>query len=327
MDKRPNIRLVIISACFNEQDGIGSFYRHVRQVIAPYDYQIIFVDDGSTDGTVQKIREICGEDNRVSYISLSRNFGQPIALKAGYDHAEGDCVICMDADQEHPPEIIEQLIAKWQEGYDVVNTIRVSDERVPLPKRFLSGLFYRLVNYMSDRKILMNGPDYRLLDIKVVQAIKRISESNPYLKELVPWLGFRQATVSFHAGRRQNGGSRYSFMKLFSLSVTGITSFSINPLRLSSLVGLFFSFLAFLYGGYALYVKIFTEETVPGWTSILASVLFISGLQLIMIGIIGEYLGKTFIEVKNRPQYIISDALIAARPLPVRPMEKADSTA
>lgn len=300
------IKLAIIVACYNEQDVIISFYRETVKVASKYQYQFIFIDDGSRDATLEKLNEICEEDVNTCFISLSRNFGQQNALKAGYDHAiHSDCVICMDADLQHPPEIIDLLVEKWTEGFEIVNTVRNADNNYPLTKRLLGRFFYGIVNFISDSKILINGPDYRLLDKKVVKVLADLRESNPYLKEVIPWIGFNQTTVGFNVCRRAGGESKYPFLKLVSLSLRGITSFSINPLRLSSLIGLLLSFLAFLYGAYAVYVHVFTENTVPGWTSIIASVLLISGVQMLMLGIIGEYLGKTFIEVKNRPQYII----------------------
>lgn len=308
--KDADIRLAIIVACYNEEDVITAFYQETVKVVEKYDYQFIFIDDGSKDATLEKLKKICREDANAAFISLSRNFGQQNALKAGYDHAtHADCAICMDADLQHPPRTIDQLVNKWKEGYEIVNTIRNRDRHYPLVKRLSGKLFYSIINFISDSKILINGPDYRLLDRKVVLSLSKFRESDPYLKEIIPWIGYNQATVGFTVCKRAGGESKYSLLKLLSLSLRGITSFSINPLRLSSIIGLFFSMLAFLYCTYAVYVHVFTDNTVPGWTSIIASALLISGVQMVMLGIIGEYLGKTFIAAKERPQYIIRDAV------------------
>lgn len=300
------IALRIVAPCYNEEDNIDIFYRRLSSIVQKYNYSILFIDDGSTDRTLSRLRALSKYDSGVFYLNLSRNFGQQSALKAGYDHStDVDCVVSMDADLQHPPEIIDQLIEKWKDGFDVVNTVRLGNNRSALFKRISAKCFYKLINYISKTKIIPNGPDYRLLDKKVIKAISEINESNIYHKELIPWLGFRHCEVPFEIEKRQAGTSKYSFTKQLSTSIRGITSFSINPLRLSSLLGILFSLFSFLYGLYAIYAYLFTENVVPGWTSTIASMLLIAGIQFILIGIIGEYLGKTFLESKKRPLYII----------------------
>lgn len=302
------IKLWIVTPCYNEEGNVEAFYRNLYSVIAKYNYSILFVDDGSSDQTLSKIKAISLLDSRVRYISLSRNFGQQNALKAGYDYStEADCVVSLDADLQHPPEIIDQLIRKWKDGCDIVNTIRHSNYRFPFTKRVAAWWFYRFVNYISKTKIIPNGPDFRLLDKKVINTICLINESNIYLKELIPWVGFKQGEIHFNVEKRQNGNSKYSFKNQLSTSLRGITSFSINPLRLSSLLGAFFSALSFLYCIYAVCIFFFTNDAVVGWTSLIASILFIAGIQFILIGIIGEYLGRTFLETRKRPLYIVAE--------------------
>lgn len=307
-DEYKNIKLCILVPCYNEEETIAHFYSRLKETIAKYNYSVLFVDDGSQDRTLNLLQELAMIDPRVSYLSLSRNFSQQNALKAGYDHIHDvDCVVSMDADLQHPPEYIDQLIEKWRSGYDVVNTIRENAHKIPFFRQFLAKCFYTVINYISKDKIIVNGSDYRLLDMKVVEVLRSIRESTIYLKELVPWLGFRQGAVHFVVNERWGGRSKYPLRKQLSLALIGITSFSINPLRISSLVGGLLSLFSFLYGFYAVYVYLFTERTVKGWTSIIASILFIAGLQFIMVGIIGEYLGKTFLETKKRPLYILKE--------------------
>ena len=303
----PQLKLRIIVPCHNEEENIGLLLSRLVPVVSFYDYSILFIDDGSTDHTLARLQALSAKDPRILYLSLSRNFGQQNALKAGYDHSlDADIVISMDGDLQHPPEAIPEMVRMWKQGFEIVNTVRRSNYRISVFKRNAAKLFYLLVNFISKDKILENGPDYRLLDRKVVHAIHSINESNLYWKELIPWIGFKQTEIGFDVERRRAGSSKYSLYKSIALSIRGITSFSINPLRLSSLLGGVFSVLSFLYGIYAIYVYFFTDEAVPGWTSLIGSILLIAGIQFILIGIIGEYLGKTFLETKKRPLYIVS---------------------
>ncbi len=293
--------------CFNEQDNIKAIYDSLSAVMRPYvDYELLFVDDGSTDATLENIQLVAGNDPKVRFISLSRNFGHQHALKAGLDHATSDCVISLDADMQHPPELIPRLIEKWQEGFEVVNTLRGEQKSLSASKKMTSGLFYYLVNKLSSVEIKPGVADYRLLDRKVVDALKQFNENYLFLRGLIPWMGFRQTSVPFEPAERNAGKTKYSFIHMIRFALDGITSFSNRPLYLSIAIGSIIAGFAFLYGIYAVYVHLFTEDALPGWTSITASVLFIGGIQLIMLGIIGIYLGKLFIENKKRPNYIIS---------------------
>ncbi|MBK6344457.1 MAG: glycosyltransferase family 2 protein [Bacteroidales bacterium] len=301
-----NFSVSVVIPCFNEKDNIDILYRHLSIVLEAYpDYELIFVDDGSTDDTLETIRSVAEKDPRVRYISLSRNFGHQYALKAGLDHAGGDCVISMDADMQHPPELIPAMIEKWREGYEVVNTIRGDQKSLSASKKLSSGLFYFIINRLSSVEIKPGIADFRLLDRKVVDALKQFSENHLFLRGLIPWMGFRQTSVHFEPADRHKGTTKYTFTRMLRLALDGITSFSSRPLYLSISVGSIIAGIAFLYGIYAVYVHLFTDDALPGWTSITASVLFIGGIQLIMLGIIGIYLGKLFIENKKRPNYII----------------------
>jgi glycosyltransferase involved in cell wall biosynthesis len=301
-----NFSVSVVIPCFNEKDNIDILYRHLSTVLETYpDHELIFVDDGSTDETLETIRSVAKKDPKVRYISLSRNFGHQYALKAGLDHAGGDCVISLDADMQHPPELIPVMIEKWREGYEVVNTIRGDQKSLSASKKLSSGFFYFIINKLSSVEIKPGIADFRLLDRKVVDALKQFSENHLFLRGLIPWMGFRQTSVHFEPADRHKGTTKYTFTRMLRLALDGITSFSSRPLYISISVGSIIAGIAFLYGIYAVYVHLFTDDALPGWTSITASVLFIGGIQLIMLGIIGIYLGKLFIENKKRPNYII----------------------
>lgn len=273
-------------------------------------FEIIFVDDGSTDQTLEEIKRVKKTENYVKFISFSRNFGHQKALKAGLDYAKGDCVISMDADLQHPPELVCQLIDKWREGYDVVYTLRNEHPNTSFTKRVTSRLFYRMINKFSDVDIPLGAADFRLLDRKVVDELVKFKENWLFIRGLVSWLGFRQAGIEYTVQQRYSGRSKYSISKMLSFAVQGITSFSILPLRIAIILGILFSFSSFIYVLYSLYIKIFTNFTIKGWTSLLISVLFLGGIQLICLGFVGEYLGKMFIETKERPAYIIKEKVL-----------------
>ncbi|OFX36377.1 MAG: glycosyl transferase family 2 [Bacteroidetes bacterium GWA2_32_17] len=304
--QQPKISIII--PCHNEEGNIEFLYSKLKQsIIAFPSHEIIFVDDGSTDKTILKIRLIASKDAFVKYISFSTNFGHQNALKAGLDYSSGDCAISMDADMQHPPELIPLLIEKWKEGFEVVYTIRKEEENIPFFKKVTSTLFYKLAGKFSETKIYPGAADFRLLDKKVVDEIKKLKENFLFFRGLVNWMGFSQFPIEFKAEVRYSGKTKYSFKRMFKFALSGITSFSTKPLQISTIIGSIIALCAFIYGIYAISIALFTYNVVPGWTSMLASVLFIGGLQLIMIGILGEYIGKLFIENKRRPNYIIRE--------------------
>lgn len=307
MDNNDFLISVVIPA-FDEEGSLHTLTGKLEPLLSTYrDYEILVVDDGSRDGTLTVLKELHNNNPRIRYISLSRNFGHQNALKAGLDHARGDCVITMDADLQHPPELIPQLVEKWQQGNDIVYTIRKDDKKLGFLKRLTSRFFYRLMNRISDIHIREGAADFRLLDRSVVEVLKDIKEYYLFYRGMTSWLGFRQCAVEFAPAERFAGETKYSYRRMLGFALTGITSFSLKPLRLSVMLGVLFAMLAFLYGIYALVMKFFTDATIPGWTSVLASVLFIGGIQLIVLGIIAEYVGKLFMESKRRPHYIVRE--------------------
>nr|WP_319998805.1 glycosyltransferase family 2 protein [uncultured Draconibacterium sp.] len=302
-------KVSIIVPCYNESQALPLFYEELKKHLPKsYEYEIIFVNDGSNDDTLQIIKNIATANSSVHFISLSRNFGHQNALKAGFDLATGDCAICLDSDLQHPPNLIPDLLEKWEQGYESVITKRIDHESISFFKKTTSKLFYRLTNRFSEVKLEDGVADFRLLDRIVLDALKNFSENQIFLRAVIQWLGFKQITVEYQAAERVAGTSKYTLRKMLSLALSGISAFSIKPLRFSIYLGLTIAVLAFLYGMYALGVNIFTDRAIPGWTSIVMSVLFIGGLNLLMLGIIGEYLGKMFIENKKRPNYIIAES-------------------
>jgi dolichol-phosphate mannosyltransferase len=303
----------IVIPTFNEEGNIEVLYSQLKAVLLQLsitNFEIIYVNDGSSDDSLEKIKTLSLKDERVKFISFSRNFGHQNALKAGLDHAQGDAVISMDADLQHPPTLISEMIRLWQDGNEVVYSIRKDGKDLSLFKKTTSKLFYKLVNYLSDTKLEEGTADFRLLDKKVVKALRNFNESNLFFRGIIPTLGFKQIGIPYLPQERFSGTTKYSFSKMLKFALTGITSSSAKPLYFSIYLGLFFAAIAFLYGIYAIYISIFTNDAVHGWTSLIASILFIGGLQLIMMGIVGVYLGKLFTQSKNRPNYIIDEKTI-----------------
>jgi len=298
----------IVIPSYNESGNIELITRKLlHELQQEENFEIIFVDDGSTDGTLKEIKKVMGISKSVKFISLSRNFGHQRALKAGLDHARGDCVIMMDADLQHPPEMVPVLIEKWRQGNDVVYTIRKDSADVNYFKRLTSKYFYRFINSLSDVQIPSGAADFRLIDRKVLEQLVNVKEHWLFIRGIISWIGFRQIGIEYTVQARHSGKSKYTIRKMFSFAIQGLTSFSIVPLRLSIILGILFSLFAFVYGVYALCLKLFTNVPIRGWTSILISVLLLGGIQLVCLGVIGEYLGKMFIETKRRPSYIVRE--------------------
>lgn len=298
--------LSIVIPLFNEEGNIQVLYNSLLLVITKLtnDFEIIFVDDGSKDASFEKITLICNDDKRVFGIALSKNFGHQIAITAGLEHAGGDAVVTMDADMQHPPEIIEVLYQKFHEGYDIVNTNREDTADSSVFKNVTSSWFYKLINALSDVPIKSSSADFRLMNRKTVTAFLQLKEKDRFVRGLISWMGFKQTTISYSAPLRFSGKSKYSIGKMIHFAADGITSFSAKPLRISFYAGLMVSFVGLLYSIYAI-VKYIQGNTIPGWTSILVSLLVIGGIQLISMGIIGEYLARVFNEAKNRPLYFV----------------------
>ena len=301
----------IISPAYNEEKNIEELYCQLTKVMSKIEgeYEIIFVNDGSRDKSLEVLESLHNKDNRIKIIDFSRNFGHQIAITAGMDFVQGRAIIIMDADMQHPPEMIPEMIQKWKEGYDIVYTIRESTEDEGLFKKYSSGLFYKLLNKITNIEIAENAPDFRLLDRKVVDILKSMKERSRFIRGLISWVGFKQISIRFVAPKRFAGITKYSFGKMLKFSFDGITSFSAFPLKIASTFGFIVSFAGFLYAIYAVYEKLFTNSVIPGWASLLITVLILSGVQLITIGIIGEYIGRIYDESKQRPLYIVKSTI------------------
>jgi dolichol-phosphate mannosyltransferase len=308
--------LCIIVPCYNEENNLTYLNKKLQeifknQLLKNYKFRILFINDGSRDNTLVEIKELRDKFSNIDFISFSRNFGHQNAIKAGIDHAEADVVITMDADLQHPPDLIPELIKYWEKGFDIVNTKRCDNENQSIFKKLTSQSFYTILNFFSYVKIESGTADFRLIDKKVLQQLRKLNEQNLFIRGAIPWIGFKQYTLNYFPDERKYGKTKYTVKKMISFAITGITSFSVKPLRISIIFGLVLSVVAIVYMIYALYIGLFTDKAIEGWTSVIVSVLFIGGLQLLMLGIIGEYLGKLFIENKKRPNYIIDQIEIS----------------
>jgi glycosyltransferase involved in cell wall biosynthesis len=302
------VHISVVIPLLNEEGNIPLLYITLSEVLEKIssDYEIIFVDDGSKDQSFARIVEICTQNERVLGIALSKNFGHQIALTAGMEHSSGELVITMDADMQHPPEVIHDLYKKHLEGFDIVNTVRTETADSGRFKKITSRGFYKIINNLSDIHIEPGAADFRLMNRKTVNAFLQLKEKNRFTRGLISWMGFKQAMVPYTAPARFSGKSKYSVLKMFRFAADGITSFSAKPLRISFYSGIMVSLIGLLYAIYAV-IEYFGGKTIPGWTSILLSILIIGGIQLISIGIIGEYLARVFNEAKGRPLYYVKE--------------------
>jgi len=296
----------IVVPSFNEEGNVETLALRLISVFndLPYEYEVIFVDDGSSDHTLAKLKALSSLGDQFFYLELSRNFGHQNALKAGYDHASGDCVICMDSDLQHPPELISQFLKKWEEGYDVVYTTREYADEATYFKRKTSDIYYRIINSLSDTKLEKGTDDFRLIDRKVVNALIQLPENGLFMRGMIRWLGFRQYAINYMCDPRFSGKSKYTFKRMVHFAIEGLTAFSVRPLNLAIGMGFFFSVAAVLYVPY-IFISYYFGHVVSGWASILATIVFFGGIQLMVLGIIGMYLGKLFMQAKQRPNYIV----------------------
>ena len=302
-------RVSVIIPAYNEQEAISALLERLLPVLHAHGpFEVLFVDDGSTDGTLAAIKSQRTLHPEVAFVSLSRNFGHQAALRAGLVYARGECVISMDADLQHPPELIHEMIERWESGYEVVYTIRRDDVASASFKRTTSRLFYRTMNLLSGLKLEEGVADFRLVSRPVVEILNRMGENPLFLRGMVAWLGFRQSGISYEPAPRFGGTSKYTLGRMTRLAVEGITSFSIKPLNLALAASGVVAMLAIAYSAYAMYVKLCTDAAVPGWTSVLAAVLWLGAVQLLVLGIIGEYLGRVFIEAKRRPSFVVRES-------------------
>ncbi|MFS0737929.1 glycosyltransferase family 2 protein [Sphingomonas sp. 1P06PA] len=304
---RPLVTLIV--PVKDEEEAIGPFVARARLVLdalnEPKGWEILFVDDGSTDATLPAIMAANRAEPRVRAISLSRNFGKEAALSAGLDHARGEVVIPIDVDLQDPPEVIGAMIAKWRDGYDVVYGVRSDRRTDSLPKRITAEFYYRAHNYLSSDKIPEHAGDFRLLDRKVVDVIRAMPERNRFMKGLFAWGGFRQASVEYERAERQVGTTKFNYWKLWTLAIDGITSASTVPLRVWSYLGGVVALISLLYASFLVIRTMLYGTDVAGYASMMVATLFLGGLQLLSLGILGEYVGRILVETKRRPIYVV----------------------
>ncbi|HEY0828888.1 MAG TPA: glycosyltransferase family 2 protein [Bacilli bacterium] len=303
------VKYSIIVPMYNEEEVIVQTHTRLKAVmdLAEEPYELIFVNDGSRDRTVEMVLKICSIDPHVRLINFSRNFGHQIAITAGMDHAQGQAIVVIDADLQDPPEVILAMIAKWKEGFDVVYGKRLERKGETLFKKMTSKMYYRLLKSMTSVDIPLDTGDFRLIDRKVCDVMKGLKEKNRYVRGLVSWVGFRQTGVDYIREERFAGVTKYPLRKMIGFALDGMASFSYKPLKLATYTGFFMSFASFAYLLFVLYQRLFTDLTVQGWTSIVAMNLFFNGVMLIILGIIGEYIGRIYDESKDRPLYIVRD--------------------
>jgi glycosyltransferase involved in cell wall biosynthesis len=297
----------IIVPFYNEAENVESLYLRIRSVLDSLSepWEMVCVNDGSQDTTLEKLIYLHRKDSRIQVIDLSRNFGKEAALTAGLDHARGEAIIPLDADLQDPPEVIPRMVAKWQEGYEVVNAVRAVREGEPFLKRFTSFGFYRVINKISPVAIPSDTGDFRLISKPVLEALKRLPERRRFMKGLFAWVGFRTATVSYNRDPRFSGKTKWNYWKLWNFAMEGITSFSHIPLQWASYLGFFVSLLAFLYAIVLIFRTMIYGNPVKGYPSLMVTLLFLGGVQLMALGVIGEYMGRTYEESKQRPIYLI----------------------
>lgn len=326
--------ITIIVPCYNEQEVLEEFHTEVGKVFSAVPdcrFRFLFVNDGSRDGTLGIIRRLAEEDSRVSYISFSRNFGKEAAMLAGMDYAESDAVILMDSDLQHPPELIPEMVRWWRQGYDDVCAKRADRKDEGFVKRHLTNFFYKLLQKCSRTEIQRNVGDFRLLDRRCVAALRLMREGERYTKGMFTWVGFKKKEIPFHVRPRAAGKTTWNYWSLLNLALEGLTSFTTAPLRLASMFGVAVSFLAILYMIYVFVRAMLYGDPVAGYPTLLTVMLCLGGVQLLALGIIGEYLGRVFNESKRRPLYLVDEMngrkmTYVMKPIPVerRVKEKDD---
>ncbi len=299
--------LSVVVPVYNEEANLAAFWARLAPVLTANSAaaEVIFVDDGSSDGTMAQLLSLRHLDSRVNIVGLSRNFGKEIALTAGLDHARGRAIIPIDADLQHPPEVIADLLAGWRAGSDIVIALRRDRATDGFMRRGASSLFHRVFGALASVPVTRDAGDFRLMSRPVVDALKQLPERTRYMKGLYAWVGFSQSTVSYDIEPRAAGDSKWSVWRLWRLAIDGITSFSSLPLKVWSVVGLAFAAVALVYGAYLVVRTLVRGVDVPGYASLMVMILFLGGLQLLSLGVLGEYLGRVYDEVKARPLYVV----------------------
>lgn len=303
-------KISILIPAYNEQEVLEKLYQRLGKLAndnKSYDFEFLFVNDGSRDKTLEIIKDFAETDNRIAYVNLSRNFGKEIAMIAGLDHVTGDATVIIDADLQDPPELIPQMIKYWEEGFDDVYARRNSREGETWFKKSSSQWFYKILQKTTNIPIQIDTGDFRLLDRRCVEALKQIRESQRYTKGMFSWIGYKKKEITYDRDPRIAGTSKWNYGKLFNFAIDGITSFTTAPLRLSSIMGFIVSFIAFIFIIIIVIKTMFYGDPVSGYPSTMAVILFLGGLQLISLGIIGEYIGRIFNETKGRPLYFVEE--------------------
>lgn len=301
-------KISVVIPAYNEAENINAIQERLRNVFSElpnYCFEIIFVNDGSSDETQNNLEVLAQNHDEIKFLEFSRNFGHQSAVKAGLDFADGDAVISMDADLQHPPELIPELIRQWENGYDVVYTIRNYPKETSAFKKATSSLFYSFLSKISDIDIEKGDSDFRLIDKSVVSVIKNWDENGLFLRGLFRWVGFKQIGVKYNANQRFAGTSKYTINKMMKFAVTGVTSFSVKPLHIATYLGFIFTFIAMLLFILNVARAFYLGTAISGWASLILTVVFFGGMQMSILGIIGLYIGKIFTQVKDRPNYII----------------------
>ena len=302
--------LSVVVPCFNEEEVISETFKRLNsfsQELSGLNVEIIFIDDGSKDKTRELLKKHAAEDDRIKVICFARNFGHQIAVTAGIDAAIGDAVVLIDADLQDPPEVIHQMIEKWKDGYDVVYGTRTERPGESAFKLATARGFYRLLNKLSDVPIPLDTGDFRLMSRAVVDTLRAMPERDRFVRGMVSWVGFKQTSLPYKRAERFAGQSKYPLRKMIRFATDGILSFSTKPLQMSVGVGMISALIALMGIAYALFLRVFTSTWVEGWTALMIAVLFIGGVQLICIGILGEYIGRIYNEIKNRPLYVVNE--------------------
>ncbi|SNB48121.1 glycosyltransferase family 2 protein [Geobacter sp. DSM 9736] len=320
--------LSVVVPIYFEEDTIPEFYSRMKSVLVGLEsdlrHELIFVNDGSTDRSPLLLKEISRSDKNVRIINFSRNFGHQVAITAGIEHASGDAVVVIDGDLQDPPEVIAGMVEKWREGYKVVYGVRSVRKGETAFKLLTARLFYRLISRMSDVKLPLDSGDFRLMDRVVVEALNSIREENRYIRGLISWIGFSQYALPYERDSRYAGETKFNLKKMLKFALDGITSFSDRPLRISSKLGTITTVVAFLAMLYIIVSKFVNPESViQGWTSLLVVVLFLGGVQLISIGVLGEYIGRIYRETKHRPLYIVEEKVGFVSPAQTVPRDDA----
>lgn len=303
-------KITIIIPAYNEEEALPILYERMKKLMEDmknYEFEILFVNDGSKDKTIQIIKKLRQEDNRINYVDFSRNFGKEIAMIAGLDYATGDCVIFIDADLQDPPEVIPELVKYWEEGYDDVYAKRKSRKGESWLKKFTSKMYYKVLQHVTKVEIQRDTGDFRLLDRRCVNALKKLRESQRNTKSMFSWIGYKKKEVLYDRDPRVAGSTKWNYMKLVDLAIDGITSFTTSPLRISTFIAIPTFFVLFIYFIYVIIKSFVVQEAIQAYQAIILLILFFSGIQILLFGIIGEYLGRIFNETKNRPLYLVNE--------------------